>query len=957
MSASAPLNFCGCCEGIGVDTPVAIYNRPGLPAIGYRVGTYASFRESLLARLSDARFSVLRQLRTRDDDDFTIALLDAWAVTSDVLTFYQERIANESYLRTATERLSILEQSRLLGYQLAPGLAASTYLAFTMETTPGAPEQTPKPVTLAIGTRVQSVPGPDQQPQTFETIEAIEARVEWNAILPQLSEPQMLAWDMTELWLEGANLTLAVGDVLMIIADAEGTKHASIRRATNVVLDASANRTGVTLVSISLLSLSEISDSVASSSPGVYVMRVAGSPFGHNAPKKPDSSEWMLDPADKNELLLTLSTRNEKIVPGSWVVITQLDLKDPSLGSFDPETMTLSDLTWRWIFAQVILVSQLSVARYGMAGSVTVLVLDKGWKQISDSLFLLRAMTVAGQSEKLPVAALPVRYPVYGSRLALNTRVDGLISGRPIVISGKSQRLRISELVPATDEEIETFPIGLTFPVIGAVLDALQRPRLYFSVTEYVDLAPGDRLRFTAPPLKVVGFSLVPLTPADFGASIKQPSLYLFKLSDRDGRAGFALLFARWFVFDPATEADETIHEIVFTDSDAATAITHDRDRTTLQLANPLAYVYDRATVRINANVAAATHGESVQELLGNGDATIPYQSFTLGQPPLTYVSAETPTGSASTLKVYVNDVLWQQAPFFYGRGANEHIYVTQRDDEGRTTIRFGDGINGARLPTGQNNVRAEYRKGGGLGGLVEAGQLSQLLSRPLGLKEVINPEAAEGAEDPESRDDARKNAPTTVLTLDRAVSLQDYEDFTRTFAGIAKAQAVWVWDGRKRSIFITVAGVEGEALAEDGFVISQLKEALRQYGDPFVAFTIKSYRQALFQIHGTVTIHADYLIDTVTAEVMADLSLRYAFDAREFGQQVALSEVIAAIQSIAGVVAVDIDKFYRTNAPIPAIQPRLIADRPAMGADGVVAAAELLLLDETSFGQLKGIQ
>ena len=102
---------------------------------------------------------VLRQLRTRDDDDFTIALLDAWAVTSDVLTFYQERIANESYLRTATERLSILEQSRLLGYQLAPGLAASTYLAFTMETTPGAPEQAAKPVKLAIGTRVQSVPG------------------------------------------------------------------------------------------------------------------------------------------------------------------------------------------------------------------------------------------------------------------------------------------------------------------------------------------------------------------------------------------------------------------------------------------------------------------------------------------------------------------------------------------------------------------------------------------------------------------------------------------------------------------------------------------------------------------------------------------------------------------------------------------------------------------------------
>jgi predicted phage baseplate assembly protein len=428
-------------------------------------------------------------------------------------------------------------------------------------------------------------------------------------------------------------------------------------------------------------------------------------------------------------------------------------------------------------------------------------------------------------------------------------------------------------------------------------------------------------------------------------------------LIDRDGRLGVALLLSTAFSLEPATDDDETIREVAFIDDDAATAITHDRDRTTLQLAKALANVYDRATVRINANVAAATQGESVKELLGSGDARIAYQSFTLKQPPLTYVGADTPNGAASTLKVYVNDVLWHEAPFLYGHGPNEHTYVTQRDDEGRTTIRFGDGITGARLPSGQNNVRAEYRKGTGLGGLVRAGQLSQLLSRPLGLKEVINPEEAEGAEDPESRDDARKNAPTTVLTLDRAVSLQDYEDFARTFAGIAKAQAVWLWDGRKRSVFLTVAGVDGAVLQENGAVITKLKEALREFGDPFVPFTIKGYRKALFQIHGTVTIDPDYVVDTVMAEIVTDLSLRYSFEAREFGQPVALSEAIAAIQSIAGVVAVDVDEFCRNDAPVPAPQSRLIADRPAKGADGIVAPAELLLLDETALSQLKGMQ
>ena len=318
MSANAASNSCGCCAGVSVETPLAIYNRPGLPAIAYRVGSYASVRNSLLARLSDGDWPVLRQLRTRDNDDFTIALLDAWAVTSDVLTFYQERIANESYLRTAAERLSILELARLLGYQLAPGLAASTYLAFTMEESPGAPQQSAKPLQLAIGTRAQSVPGPDEQPQSFETIEAIEARVEWNAILPQLTETQTLAWDMKQLWLEGVNLTLSVGDVLLIIADAAGAKQASLRRVTKVSADANANRTGVTLATISTAA-----QTVARDGPGVFVMRTIASSFGHNAPLKPVYNkrgqfqnlftEWDLEAENTSQM--TLSARNDKILP------------------------------------------------------------------------------------------------------------------------------------------------------------------------------------------------------------------------------------------------------------------------------------------------------------------------------------------------------------------------------------------------------------------------------------------------------------------------------------------------------------------------------------------------------------------------------------------------------------------------------------------------------------------
>ena len=65
---------------------------------------------------------MLGRLKTRDDDDFTMGLLDAVACAADVLSFYQERIANESFLRTATERVSLQEMAKLIGYRLRPGL-------------------------------------------------------------------------------------------------------------------------------------------------------------------------------------------------------------------------------------------------------------------------------------------------------------------------------------------------------------------------------------------------------------------------------------------------------------------------------------------------------------------------------------------------------------------------------------------------------------------------------------------------------------------------------------------------------------------------------------------------------------------------------------------------------------------------------------------------------------------
>jgi hypothetical protein len=357
-----------------------------------------------------------------------------------------------------------------------------------------------------------------------------------------------------------------------------------------------------------------------------------------------------------------------------------------------------------------------------------------------------------------------------------------------------------------------------------------------------------------------------------------------------------------------------------------------------------LANSYVRQTVTIYGNVAPATHGQTVEELLGSGDASQPNQEFVLRQPPLTYVASSTPSGAASTLEVRVNDVRWHEVPTLYGRKGSDRVFVTRINDAGTTTLTFGDNNHGARLPTGRNNVRATYRRGIGLDGLMRAGQLSLLLSRPPEVKAVVNPVAAEGADDRETLADARENAPLTVMTLDRTVSLRDYEDFARAFTGVAKAQAVWAWNGRARRIIVTVAGPGGADIALDGDTHRNLLLALSSSGDPFARVHLVSYRRAFFRVRAKVKVNVDFVRANVLRAVEDALRARFAFAARAFGQPVVASEVVAVMQSVPGVVAVDMDALHRTDAqPVP--RAIVSASGSSIAGDGSVLAAELLTL------------
>lgn len=956
------LNDCGCCEGTSVETPASEVNRPGLSAIAYRVGTHAQFRETLLARLSASGQPSLNGLTARDDDDFSIALLDAWATVGDVLTFYQERIANEAYLRTATERLSVLELARLINYQLSPGVAASTYLAFTLEDAPGAlgqtltpgtsaqvaPAQLP-PITIEVGTKVQSVPGPEEKAQTFETVEKIDARAEWNGLKARLRKLIYPVFGDTAVYLKGVANNLKVGDMLLFVGEERLAGAASnrwdARKIKAVEVQAAEDRTKIVLER-KLGTTSPHRDPPAQSR--VFVFRSRASIFGYNAPEwrsLPDEmkagflglpDKAFLSTADRREWpdftifapVFPFKERgSDKVIKADlqaevksqalemMVVDSAAKLKNierlpgyvKSSNTIDLDAVYQKITVDSWVLLslpndpgagsgppqefqrlyQATRVSEASRADFLLSGKISRVTLEG----IDLDAFRKSVRTTGAfvESEELELAETPLESPVWKEKIVLDRLVEGLQSGRRIIVTGKLlRRLRFK----STSKN--QLPSG-----------------------EYFLLAPPQKSDASFDKLKWNVINAVGLKPT----VLASPDAVTFLTT--------------------IEEAEKAVSELAVIDT--ATAL--DEKHTRLILTSELGNVYDASSVIISANVALSTHGETTSEVLGGGDAAQAFQRFVLKQPPLTYVSSSSASGGQSTLEVRVNDVLWHEVPDFYGHEPQERIYITRLSDDGKTTVIFGDGETGVRLPTGQENVKARYRKGLGLGGIVRADQLTQLLTRPLGVKGVTNPIPSSGAADAEKLEDARRNAPLTVLTLGRVVSLKDYEDFARGFAGIGKALATWTWFGERRGVFVTVAGEDGAQVTEQSSLFKNLLAAMRDSGDSLVSLKVKSFQPRFFSLRATFSVDPDLLPDKVKAEVEQKLRAAFSFEAREFGQAVHLSEVIAVMQNVKGVIAVDVDQFYRSDQT-PARLPRIAAAAPQPGSDDSVSAAELLLLE-----------
>ncbi|WP_406224092.1 hypothetical protein [Streptomyces canus] len=759
----------------------------------------------------------VRALARRPPDEPAIALLDAWAVVADIVAFYTGRVAQEGFLSTATERESVRELTRSLGHELRPGVAAQGELAFTVEEALGAP----KTVTVPQGTAVQSVPGPGQSPQVFETGTDLECRSVWNSVPAIATVPQSLGSRPARIWVEAAASAVQAGDTLLVVTRSD-TGAPSSAWACVVVTDVAVQppgHPGWTLLSVSAAPGTDLPSDTLLLVKGARVHRFTqrAALSGWNLPDgEPAAADGPAAPGSGGgeNLVLELDGDDLRILPASWLVV---ECAPPT----DGHARTARAGGGERRLYRAVSACPSAKAHHGFGTRTTVVRTDGADRGLDP-----RSTLVHCRSVELPTSRMPRTEPVAGRRLELAVTTPALPPGRTVLVHGWDVRK-------------------------GAM--AVEQ-------AEVVDCA------------------------------VDPTGVFMTVTLDRELEGSYA-----------------------------------------------------PQTLVLRGNVVTATHGETVNQVLGSGNGEQRFTALPIWRGPLTYVRTAALVGARSTLEIRVNGELWTEVPTLREAGPNDRAYVVRNTEDGMATAVFGDGVRGARLPTGTENVTASYRVGIGADGAVGPGQLSLLPRRPLGIATVDNPAAAHDWAPAETLEDARSAAPRRARTLDRVVSVGDYEDFALDFAGIGTVRADLVLDGSRRTTVVSVMGERNKRAGEG--LLTDLAAALGDVCPPGAWVRVLPADVLWFGVRVGVLVGPAHERPTVTRAVTAALERRFAPGHQQFGTPVTAAAVTTTVRAVPGVTACDLPRLLRLPAVFEAGVPlppdtesvRVLTSAPAhQSAEGI---------------------
>lgn len=346
------------------------------------------------------------------------------------------------------------------------------------------------------------------------------------------------------------------------------------------------------------------------------------------------------------------------------------------------------------------------------------------------------------------------------------------------------------------------------------------------------------------------------------------------------------------------------------------TTVAAVRDRTagTVELAHPVPADATVGSLVVHANVVVAGHGESRPDrVLGSGDAARGGQTFLLDVAEVSFVSDPSQaSGVRADLHVTVDGRSWDQVATLADSGPTEPHYGIRMTEDGKIQLTFGDGRHGRRLPTGQNNVRVDYRQGAGLRGLLPPGLLTKPVRPSPLVAAVAQPLPTAGGNDMEDVSSLRQNAPSATLTLDRAVSLADLTHLASTNSRVWQAVALpeaavtGTRGGSRRGdrVVLVVVTPGGRPLREEPDTADSIRRFLLARTVAGVHLRVADFGSVEVRLDVLVRIDTGMddpavVVDRVRVAVEAALGLRR----RRLGQSLEHSDIVAVVEAVPGVV------------------------------------------------------
>src|ERR1035438_615415 len=126
--------------------------------IDYTARDYSSFRQEILSIIP----AKLPEWSDLSEADFGVVLIEMFSYMADILSYYQDRIANEAFLSTAQQRRSVIEHLRLIGYEMAPAAPASAAISIIVGNNQN------QTIEIRQGDQFATATTPDRSSVTFE---------------------------------------------------------------------------------------------------------------------------------------------------------------------------------------------------------------------------------------------------------------------------------------------------------------------------------------------------------------------------------------------------------------------------------------------------------------------------------------------------------------------------------------------------------------------------------------------------------------------------------------------------------------------------------------------------------------------------------------------------------------------------------------------------------------------